>query len=124
LAVLSALLAPVSMLAQDVRTGKLDGVCSLTEFLTSSSASTSIAGDAAGLSAADSFDVTRGDAAPAALFQSAISMTWPPRRAASHRYSGYALYLTGWARLRAAVQSVILTLLDTIMNPCCTLKKT
>ncbi len=49
---LSALLAPVSMLAQDVRSGKLGGVCSLNI----SNASISMAGDAgdAGFSGADS----------------------------------------------------------------------
>ncbi len=36
---LSALLAPVSMLAQDVRTGKLGGICSVNTTLASSSAS-------------------------------------------------------------------------------------
>lgn len=37
LAVLSALLVPVSMLAQDVQSGKLGGVCSLNNFVASSS---------------------------------------------------------------------------------------
>ena len=38
LAVLSSLLAPVSMLAEEVRTGKLGGICSVTTSLVSQSA--------------------------------------------------------------------------------------
>jgi hypothetical protein len=48
-AVLSALLAPVSMLAQDVQSGKLGGVCSLNNF---AAASSSVDGAAAGSSSA------------------------------------------------------------------------
>ena len=42
-AVLAALLAPVSMLAQDVQSGKLGGVCSLSNLLASSSTDTAAA---------------------------------------------------------------------------------